>query len=185
MKKLAAASGLFLLFLLAGGTWVSLVQVLPDGLPRAVIVISLAVAYAGLFVSLLISRVRAILGGTAHLLRDAAVAAAELALLVVGFAAVYQRLGIVDDTGAGPRITHSFTDSLYYSVATFTTLGYGDFYPVGVGRAIAGLEALTGYVVLGLLASTAASAISPRTEAGWRKERDTQETRAPSPDAKP
>ncbi|WP_085298960.1 ion channel [Cognaticolwellia mytili] len=43
-----------------------------------------------------------------------------------------------------------FLSSLYYSVVTFTTLGYGDFTPVGVSRAIAAIEAFTGSFTIAL-----------------------------------
>ena len=43
-----------------------------------------------------------------------------------------------------------FASSLYYSVVTFTTLGYGDFTPVGVSRAIAAFEAFTGSFTIAL-----------------------------------
>ncbi|GAW97912.1 MULTISPECIES: ion channel [Colwellia] len=43
-----------------------------------------------------------------------------------------------------------FFSSLYYSVVTFTTLGYGDFTPVGISRAIAALEAFTGSFTIAL-----------------------------------
>jgi len=43
-----------------------------------------------------------------------------------------------------------FLSCLYYSVVTYTTLGYGDFTPVGVSRAIAALEAFTGSFTLAL-----------------------------------
>jgi len=43
-----------------------------------------------------------------------------------------------------------FYSSLYYSVVTFTTLGYGDFTPVGISRAIAAIEAFTGSFTIAL-----------------------------------
>jgi hypothetical protein len=43
-----------------------------------------------------------------------------------------------------------FLASLYYSVVTFTTLGYGDFTPVGISRAIAAFEAFTGSFTIAL-----------------------------------
>lgn len=43
-----------------------------------------------------------------------------------------------------------FLSSLYYSVVTFTTLGYGDFTPVGISRAIAAIEAFTGSFTIAL-----------------------------------
>lgn len=42
-------------------------------------------------------------------------------------------------------------DSLYFSVMTFTTLGYGDFEPVGFGRALATAEAAAGVTLFALL----------------------------------
>ena len=39
---------------------------------------------------------------------------------------------------------------LYYSVVTFTTLGYGDFAPIGISRAIAAFEAFTGSFTIAL-----------------------------------
>lgn len=43
-----------------------------------------------------------------------------------------------------------FFSSLYYSVVTFTTLGYGDFTPIGISRAIAAAEAFTGSFTIAL-----------------------------------
>ena len=43
-----------------------------------------------------------------------------------------------------------FLSCLYYSVVTFTTLGYGDFTPIGISRAIAAFEAFTGSFTLAL-----------------------------------
>lgn len=168
----ATATGVFLLFVLTGGLWVGLAQLIPLGVPHTVLVISLAVFVAGIFLWLLISRVRIVLRGTPHLLRHLLVAALDVALLLAAFAAVYQNLGIVDTTMDGSPVVHSFLKSLYYSVVTFTTVGYGDFYPVGPGRALAGIQAFIGYLVLGVLASTAANILSPESRAGWGKEDD-------------
>lgn len=41
----------------------------------------------------------------------------------------------------------------YFSFATYTTLGYGDISPVGALRFLAGLEALTGLVLITWTAS--------------------------------
>ena len=52
---------------------------------------------------------------------------------------------------------HSFSENfisllecLYYSVVTFTTLGYGDFTPVGLSRGMAAIEAFTGSFTIAL-----------------------------------
>ena len=45
-----------------------------------------------------------------------------------------------------------FLKSLYFSVVTFTTLGYGDISPIGTyARTVAGIEALTGTALMALL----------------------------------
>lgn len=43
-----------------------------------------------------------------------------------------------------------FADCIYYSVVTFTTLGYGDFTPVGLSRLIAAIEAFAGSFTMAL-----------------------------------
>lgn len=43
-----------------------------------------------------------------------------------------------------------FLNSLYFSVVTFTTLGYGDILPVGISKLFAGIEALLGGFILAL-----------------------------------
>ncbi|MGH1578071.1 potassium channel family protein [Planktotalea sp.] len=51
-----------------------------------------------------------------------------------------------------------YTDLLtafYFSTVTFTTLGYGDLQPVPAMRALAGFEAVVGYMFLGFLVGTA------------------------------
>lgn len=44
----------------------------------------------------------------------------------------------------------AFGNCLYYSVVTFTTLGYGDFTPVGISKFMAALEAFTGSFTMAL-----------------------------------
>ncbi len=43
-----------------------------------------------------------------------------------------------------------FLSSIYFSVVTFTTLGYGDITPIGISRTIAAVEAFTGSFTLAL-----------------------------------
>lgn len=45
---------------------------------------------------------------------------------------------------------HDVLTSIYYSVVTFTTLGYGDIVPIGFSRFFAALEAFTGSFTLAL-----------------------------------
>jgi len=47
----------------------------------------------------------------------------------------------------------SLRDYVYFSAETYTTLGFGDIYPVGDLRLIASVEALNGLLLLGWSAS--------------------------------
>jgi Ion channel len=41
-----------------------------------------------------------------------------------------------------------FLDFVYFSAITYTTVGFGDFVPAGPVRFLAGMEALTGFVLI-------------------------------------
>jgi len=47
----------------------------------------------------------------------------------------------------------SFADYAYFSIATYTSLGFGDVVPVGVFRYVAGMEVLLGLVLIAWTAS--------------------------------
>jgi len=47
----------------------------------------------------------------------------------------------------------AFLDYLYFSIVTYTSLGFGDIYPVGYMRLLAGIEALMGLLMIGWTAS--------------------------------
>jgi hypothetical protein len=49
--------------------------------------------------------------------------------------------------------THSFMDCVYFSITTYTSLGFGDIAPTGWIRFLAGMEALTGLVLIAWTAS--------------------------------
>ena len=75
------------------------------------------------------------------------------ALLVVVFACLYRIADLVARTpqfalhGSPARL--SFVDSLYYSVATITTLGFGDIAPTSLlVRALTGMEVVSGILML-------------------------------------
>lgn len=51
------------------------------------------------------------------------------------------------------KFSGSFRDCAYFSFATYTSLGYGDITPIGHLRFMAGLEVLTGLVLISWTAS--------------------------------
>lgn len=164
MKRLVLVSSLFLAFLFFGGLWVTLVRFIPAGLPRTVAAIAVGAVFVGTFVWLLIRQIQKVLVGGRKLWPQLLQMAVTVALLITAFAFVYQKLGIIDGQTGEP--TRDMVSCLYFSVVTFTTLGYGDYYPYGLGRPMAALEALTGYLILGTLVSTSVAIIDPRNEVG-------------------
>ena len=72
------------------------------------------------------------------------------ALIIVLCAFFYSQPGaIIHRDGA---IEHSFSQGLYFSTITFTTLGYGDLYPAaaGITRIVAMAEAVSGASLIAL-----------------------------------
>jgi hypothetical protein len=56
-----------------------------------------------------------------------------------------------------PQAQPGFLDSLYFSIVTISSLGYGDIRPLGWARALVGLEVLVGLAFLGLLVAKISS----------------------------
>lgn len=71
--------------------------------------------------------------------------AAQLALIRFGCTVTKNGAGEVQTLG----------DLFYFNIVTILTIGYGDLSPVGWGRPIASLEALTGVGIFGVLVSAA------------------------------
>lgn len=68
---------------------------------------------------------------------------------ILGYALLYRHAGIM--SGAG--VSHSLRDAIYFSVTTWTTLGYGDFTPPPEMRLVTSAEALLGATNLAFAAS--------------------------------
>lgn len=67
------------------------------------------------------------------------------------FAWVYYYVGVVGGDVNSPIITGDKITSLYFSIVTWTTLGYGDLKPVESLRLVAAAEALMGYIYTAIL----------------------------------
>ncbi len=100
----------------------------------------------------------------------------KLLLLLVGSGALihivarfFMSLGLRTSMCPGPEtphdivmpgvceITPSYEMAVYFSVITFTTLGYGDYQPSEQGRTIAWVHAIFGVIFLGALVAVGAS----------------------------
>ena len=88
------------------------------------------------------------------------------ALLAVVFATIYWLLGcdrITFNVDKLDGIQPDFKSYLYYSVVTFTTLGFGDIVPLtNWARLVVGAEVFIGYVMLGGLISIFANKLARR-----------------------
>lgn len=71
--------------------------------------------------------------------------------IIFYFAFVYVTLGIFGDK---QELAHDPYISIYFSVITWTTVGYGDFIPSPQTRLYAAVEALLGYIFMVMFIST-------------------------------
>lgn len=73
-------------------------------------------------------------------------------LLIVAFSGIYycsKLLRFKDDS-----IVNDFLTSIYFSIVTFTTLGYGDYHPTDWLRIVSAFEAFSGAVMIALFVVT-------------------------------
>lgn len=76
------------------------------------------------------------------------------AAIVICFAGMYHAIGLLSD---GRLINTSGWTSIYFSVVTWTTLGYGDYAPASQLQIIAAMQAGLGLIFFGLLVGIAAN----------------------------
>ena len=77
----------------------------------------------------------------------------EIWLYALGYYLVSQDFGLGVLGEFGGTIGSTFSGYLYFSTVTYTSLGLGDVYPMGDLRLIAGLESLSGLLMIGWSAS--------------------------------
>jgi hypothetical protein len=74
----------------------------------------------------------------------------QIALFAAAFFVLRHTLGL---GLLGGRFDDSFAAYLYFSAETYTSLGFGDIFPAGEIRILAGAEALTGLLMISWSAS--------------------------------
>jgi hypothetical protein len=74
----------------------------------------------------------------------------EICVFAAGFFLMHEHLGLGAVAG---QFSGSALDYFYYSATTYSTLGVGDVFATGAIRLVAGIEALTGFVLIGWSAS--------------------------------
>lgn len=164
-RDIMTASAAFLLVLLTGGLWIAMARRFVPG-HSALVVTILGGLFSAAFIWLLLTRLRSLLAHPERRPLEFGLLALNLAILIFTFAWVHHEIGLLDVSGPAPHPTHDLGDALYFSIVTSTTLGYGDFIPLGPGRPLAAIQALTGYLILGILVSTGFQVIAPHTSPG-------------------
>lgn len=76
----------------------------------------------------------------------------SIALSILAFSLIYREYGITLGTKCE---THDAADLIYFSMVTFSTLGYGDFKPCESARLYAAAQAIYGNLHLGLVVGSA------------------------------
>lgn len=78
----------------------------------------------------------------------------NIGVIISLFANCYRWLELVPSSDK-----YQFYNCLYFSIITWTTVGYGDIQPLGWVRAVAASEALIGYMIMGLLVGVVVSMV--------------------------
>ena len=74
----------------------------------------------------------------------------HISVTLISFTLHYKSTGIISSEG---QFIPDFQDALYFSITTFTTLGYGDFQPIAEHRLTTSIEALSGMISMAIGAS--------------------------------
>ncbi|WOH80353.1 potassium channel family protein [Bradyrhizobium sp. BEA-2-5] len=93
--------------------------------------------------------------------------------IIVVFAGIYRGYGLMFGGFCDEKLytklenlcvssSNDWISPLYFSVVTWTTLGYGDFIPPHELRLVAAIEALFGYLFFGIVVGIATAIISQR-----------------------
>ena len=73
----------------------------------------------------------------------------QMIICILAYTLIYKKLGILDSQTL--EVATSLKDFIYFSVVTWTTLGYGDFKPSPEARLYAASQAVLGYLYMSIL----------------------------------
>jgi voltage-gated potassium channel len=103
-------------------------------------------------------QVRSVLRSPHPGLRAVETLALTVSLFLVLFAACYQQLAVTDPATFSEPLSR--TDSLYFVITVFATVGFGDISPVSAAaRVLASLQMIGDLVLIGLLVKTMFTAV--------------------------
>ena len=91
-------------------------------------------------------------------------------VIPINFAYLYFRIGNMSEVGC-VKNSEWFGDTLYFSYTTFTTLGYGDFVPLGICKYLTSIEALLGLMTVGAIPGVLIALLLTRERASDPSER--------------
>jgi len=81
----------------------------------------------------------------------------QAVVLIFLFAGIYRGYGLIGNNG---NIINEPLTALYFSIVTWTTLGYGDYQPREEIQLIAAFQSILGYLFLGMIVSILASMLN-------------------------
>lgn len=114
----------------------------------------ITIAVAGIVMSLILLLKNEPIRGKKVSLRNFIVLFLVYGTIIVAFGCLYMALELSgfsvlteDKRKVGGSVFHLIEDTLYFSAVTMLSVGYGDITPLGIGRPIAMVQALIGYVL--------------------------------------
>jgi len=114
-------------------------------------------------VPLMVKRMKAVSSSSSPYLEAGLAILMMVAMVVVGFAAVY--VGLSKHNQQFPSL-HTKLDGIYFTVTTLATVGYGDLAPAGqLARGVAVIQMIVDILVIGVAARLAMRVASREAEA--------------------
>lgn len=95
----------------------------------------------------------------------------EIVIFAVAYNYIENNTGM---GGIGGACDGSLFDCMYFSFSTYTTLGYGDIFPLGHLRLLTGIEAITGILMAAWSTSFLFFKMKDRTSPNHKKDRNSQ-----------